>query len=449
MKVLLVNPPVNQEVYSNYYESAAILPPVGLLYIASYIRKHHEIELIDCPAKKIGEGKLITLITKAEPDVVAITAATAVFPSIKKIFSRIKKQNKKIITILGGSHISSVPVSAMKKCLDLDIGVIGEGELTMFDLLDTLKKDKTLSKVRGIIYRHNGTIIQTPTRKPVSKLDSLPLPAFDLINPKNYRFHALQTYGKPFLLISSRGCPYKCKICDQAVFGEWRAHSPENIIDMVITAKKLGRNFIFFQDDNFGVDNQRVIEFSEHMQRHNMGWSASMHLNDINEKMIKSMKKSNCYCIYVGIESGSQNILKKMNKQINILDIKNKIRMVKKQGIRVFGSFIIGSPSETLKDVNKSIALAKQLPLCGASFHMYVPYPFIDKNSNNEWQRFSTHNENPLVVNENYNPETLKETQKQAYKSFYLHHKTITNNITKLSDINFYRNVLSYLSKNL
>ena len=204
-------------------------------------------------------------------------------------------------------------------------------------------------------------------------------------------------------MITSRGCPFNCGYCDQSVFGrKWRCHSPEYVISEISYLKKqYGIDFISFEDDNFLLSKQRTIEICRGMigKSLNIEWSCLGRVNEVDDEVLSLMRQAGCKTVYIGIESGSERILKLINKRLSIDEYRKGIKLIKKYGINVTGSFILGVPSETKEDIDRTIDLALSLPLDGISFFTYTPYPktplrelaFKHGKISDEWKNYSGH----------------------------------------------------------
>ncbi len=461
MKVILINPSMNKQVYADYTDQAPILPPLGLLSIASIMQEFSDdIILIDMIAQKISIKELNQILKKEKPDILCLTSSTATVNNAKKIIVSAKKHNDSLISIMGGSHISLFPKETMKECSALDFGCIGESEETIKELFQSIKDKKGYEFISGLIYRKNKKSILNDKRKLIKDLDLLPIPAFELIKDINLYFHTgLRSKGIAFPLVTSRGCIYNCSFCDQGVFSmKWRAHNAEKVIEMIEKVRDLFHvDYISFEDDNFAISKTRVIEICKLLikKKIKIKWGCSLHINNVHDDMLYWMKKAGCWSVYVGIESGTQRILNDMNKNITIERVFEKTKLIKKNKLKAYGSFIIGYPTETKEEIEQTIRLALKLPLDGASFFVFTPYPktniynelIKDKIIPNDWNRFSAHNSKPIIVNKHLNEAYLLKKQKKAYTRFYLRPKFILKNMDRVFDLNFLMKVMKFLKE--
>jgi anaerobic magnesium-protoporphyrin IX monomethyl ester cyclase len=259
---------------------------------------------------------------------------------------------------------------------DMDVGVTGEGEETICELLELLarkgKFDKDdLLKIKGIIYWDNGKIATTDGREPIYPLDELPLPARDLfsIQPNTYMF-------------TSRGCPYRCTFCASSRFwSKVRIFSAEYLVkEIEHLVKVYDVKSIMFYDDIFSVDVQRVRKTIDLLKEKNIlgkvDFNCSIRANMVNDETIKLLKELGVKSIGMGLESGCNRTLKYLKRDnIDIKDNENAIRIIKKHGIEVHGSFIIGSPEEDRKDILETLKFIKKNQLTGFDVYVLTPFP--------------------------------------------------------------------------
>ncbi len=468
MRILLVNPPISkEEVYAKYSAGAPSLPPLGLCYLAAVLLKEgFEVKILDCAIEDFSPAQLRSQIEKYAPTVVGVTSTTVSYPSAQNVLRIVKEIDKGIKTILGGAHISAMPLQTMEECDYLDIGVVGEGEYILLEIVRDLQAGQPLDGIKGTLLRCNDQILRNEPRPPTENLDEIPFPARHLL--KDLRIYSHTPFrGAKFMttMITSRGCPFNCSYCDQSIFGRrWRAHSPDYVISEISFLKEeYGVDFISFEDDNFLLSKKRVASICQKMIEGslNISWSCLGRANEVDEEILPLMKKAGCQTIYIGIESGSPRILELVNKKINIEETRRGIESIKKSGISVTGSFILGLPTETKEEIDRTIDLALSLPLDGVSFFTFTPYPntrlrdiaFQHGTVSENWKDYSGHpGVLPFVAN-GMSEEYLLNTQAQAYRRFLLrpgylikhienfaHRKTIENGIRFLKAIVFNRN---------
>lgn len=436
-RILLIKPDSNSHV---------AFPPLGLLYLAGAIikkNKNTEIKILDFHLNKFDEKKFQKLLLDFKPNMLGITAFSFEIINAFNYCGLIKKTNDKIITIIGGCHASCFPEHILSN-RSVDYSMKGEVEISFPILIDSIIKEKLdHSTIPGLIYRSkkaNKIIVNKP--RYLLNLDDVE-PAWDLIDLKSYPKLYLNKRYPVAPIITSRGCPYRCKFCSASeVSGlKWRYRSVKSIIKEI---KKLYHEYgvkeIMIWDDNFTLNRSRVEEFCRALlkEKMNLIWSCpnGVRLNSLDFALLKLMKKSGCYSLCLGIESGSQRVLNNMSKNLKISTVKKIVPLIKKAGIRTQGFFIIGYPSETIEDVNKTIDLALKLPLTRASFSLYQPLPgsesyselldggYIAPNELN-WELFDYSKVN--YKHPNISAKQLLNLQRKAIMLFYLRPKILFN----------------------
>lgn len=392
MKILLINPPitsVNPVISSLFFNS----PPLGILYIAAVLEKNKiDVRVIDAALESLQIRDLIDRILSYNPDVVGISSTTFSFSSSVELAKHIKAVKYSIKIVIGGSHISAVPEDVLaNKCFDF--GVIGEGEFTFLELVQNINNDPNLLKnIKGIVYRdENSNIIKTLPRPLIENLDILPFPARHLIPIHKYKPQPNDRRDIPKIsLISSRGCPYQCIFCGKSVFGNsYRSFSKEYIVSEIqYVIKQFGAKDIAFVDSLFMVSIERVEKICREILRNNLkiSWTCTIRANVIKEKTIlQLMKDSGCWRIRIGIESGNENILKLIKKEINLEHLKKVVSWADEIGLQPKGFFMIGHFTENINTIKESITLAKSLPLKDITIQINTPLPSTEQLQNCEF----------------------------------------------------------------
>ncbi|MBI3018376.1 MAG: radical SAM protein [Deltaproteobacteria bacterium] len=359
--------------------------PLGLGYIASYLLKHgnYEVKIIDSLIDNLSIEDLLHIIRDFDPHYIGMTIYTVLSKPAVQLAQKIKKEFPDKYIIGGGAHASDDYHNLLTRYPYFDFIVKDEGEITLFELLETLNTGKlsltSIKNVKGIAYRdpNSKEIILTEKRKLVKNLDELPPPARHLVNFEKYiKRDTLLPYS--IELMSSRGCTHRCVFCSfQSV---WRSRSGEEMIkemkDLIKSYPKV-KSFLFY-DDNFSVHKQRVIDLCKIIIREklqNYQWSALCRADQMNEEMLIWMKKAGCTKIMYGLESGDDSILKTLNKRLNALQVKNCVDLTNRVGINCLTFFIIGNPGETFETVNNSYKFSKQLKCESTVWSIMQVYP--------------------------------------------------------------------------
>lgn len=368
-------------------------PPLGLAYITAYLRMYSkfdcEIKIIDGNISK----NVLSDIIEFEPDIVGFRALS---PQIKDALSlsiKLKEFDSDILQVIGGTHISSLPRETLERG-KFDIGVIGEGEITFLEIVDTymsgkLSRDR-MKKIPGIAFMENGEYIDTGTRKEIENLDSIPFPARDLINMEHYLSQFLIIRGlkgnRITTIHTSRGCPYNCIFCSsKAVFNSVRYFSADYVVselrELVETYKI---KYLFFTDDTFVLNKKRTrslceaiidaklsdkIQWEVQARAELIGW------DDID--LLKLMREAGCVQVDYGFESGCDRVLRLIKKQhASVAQNQLAIDVTKMAGLHVMGTFIVGTPTETLEEMKMTEDFILKNTGKIDSFQVFIATPF-------------------------------------------------------------------------
>lgn len=371
-KIVLINPPSSVEnEFGVLAAGGGFRPPLNLLYLAAVLRENgYQVEIIDAPVQCTNYGELICKIKESRPDYCGLTAMTLTIGSAAMTAELIKKECPGCPVIIGGAHVSAVPEQTLTNCSSFDYGVIGEGELTLLELLEFLREKKDLSTVAGLIFRGKSGFIRTGSRPFIQKLDTLPFPAWDLLPDyvQTYRPSKIRQIRFPSAyLATSRGCPFQCTFCTNIVHGRsFRSHSVDYLMRMIRHLIKRYRiKDVTLYDENLTIQKERITEFCTRIskERLDITWSCDARADSVTPGLLSLMYSAGCRSISFGIESGSQEVLDFYHKNLSLEQISYAVRETHKAGIITSGFFIIGGPTETEATINKTIAFAKSLDL--------------------------------------------------------------------------------------
>lgn len=374
-KVLLINPLMCSGNEPARYQHLS--PPLGIMSLAAFLRsKNIKVDILDL----IIEPKIdiVDYITQVNPDVVGITSMTGNFPFALEIAEKVKSRFQMPI-IFGGPHPTILPKEVLQNEA-VDYVVIGEGEYTFEELLQVLEGNLKAETVLGIGYKENGEIVINERRKRIVDLDSIPFPAYDLINNEAYIYHGGEFLGfRHITMLVSRGCPGKCTFCAQhlTMGREFRAFSPKRVVDEIQTLiEQYNAEGIWFKDSTFTMSREWTMEFCEEILRRDFvfKWASLNRVDEIDLELAKKMKESGLVKIWLGAEVGSDRLLLDiLNKEITVEMVKEAFRICKSVGIETAAFFMFGLPTETKEDIRKTFELARELDSRPMQLAIYHP----------------------------------------------------------------------------
>ncbi|MFH0803750.1 MAG: radical SAM protein [Candidatus Tagabacteria bacterium] len=441
-----------------YSRADELIPPFSLGYLATAIRKNHDVEILDGIKEKLMLGKLEKILREKRPDIIGIQVFTFHIILVRQYLNLVKSILPETKIILGGPHPSCAPDTIFDYFPGADYAFKGEAEIGLSELLDLLSKGNvsqdSLSLVPGLIWRNSGrTIVNEQIF--VENLDELGMPSWDLIRPNAY---PLAPHGGFFRnypiapIIISRGCPFSCTYCaGHLITGKKiRFRSADNVIEEIkILYHQYGIREIHIEDDNFTFSRNLVMEFCRKLKENNLNisWTCpnGVRLDTLDKDLLLAMKDVGLYSISVGIESGSERILKDMKKNLTKETIKEKINLIKECGLDVSGFFIIGYPTETKNDIIETIDFAGSLDLKRAGFSLFKPFPgteitrnLIEKGelkgiSDEDWARFVL--ADAVYAPPGFTREEMKKLRRKALLRFYLRPKIAIKFIKEIRNL--------------
>lgn len=454
MRILLVVPPLDNTVKyfrkwhlnRNDYGS---FPPLGLLYIATFLKKKIydvEVKIMDCPSQRISYVELEEAIKQFEPTVVGISATTLCLVDVLKVARLAKSINKNIHVCVGGPHLFVYPYQTLKY-LEVDSIVIGEGEYVFFELIKQISEGKIIGGIDGL-YVKSDLKKQDLKKASAVNLDELPFFDIDFIEKKFY-YSTVSRQRNVITLLSSRGCPYKCTFCD-VPYKVFRGRKIDNVLDEIKLRLSQGFKEIFFYDDTFNVDTQRVIDLSERIIKENLKfeWSFRGRVDATTFEMLKVAKRAGCQKIHFGIETTSNEGLRELKKGITIEQAKDALSWCRKLKIKTIGDFIIGLPFEkSREDVINNIERSMDFSPDYAQFSFLEPMPgsqiyedgvkqgIIDPSG---WENFiesPSIDFEPPLWSQYLSKEELADLVYFAYRRFYIRPTYILRNLITLTTI--------------
>jgi anaerobic magnesium-protoporphyrin IX monomethyl ester cyclase len=432
MKVLFVEPPKDMWFVMGEY----LPPPFGILQLAAYLEnrnKNVEIEVLDCQAKGLGWKGLEKRIESYKPDIVAPGGlATCNAYTVVRTLELAKKINPDILTVAGGQHFTALADESLKTYPEIDVIVRGEGEETFVELVEARKKS-SLSRIKGISFRHGGKVVHNPERPLIKNLDDLPFPGYhfveDLVHKYHFKMMASSKAGYA-LIEGSRGCPHRCTFCSQWIHwgGVWRVKSPKRIADeMEFCYRNYGIKFLWLTDDNFGLGKQTNELCDEIVKKgiaDDIMWFMQVRSDDIirQRATLPKMRKAGNMWMLVGVESQSSTILKRFRKEITPKDAKTAMKLLKENDIFRQATLIIGERKDTAESIEGLREFVNDIDPDLAIFMILTPFPGT--------QLYETAKRNGWIEDDNWTnydmahavmpTETLtkKQVQEELYKCY-------------------------------
>ncbi len=427
------------------YKYASGDVPLGVCYLASYLKKSTpaEVTIIDTTFHK-DKKTIKNIILENKFDIVGISAMSSMINDAFWIAELIKKTSPHTFIIIGGPHPTVLPNETICNP-SVDAICIGEGEITFAELVN---KRGNAKGVAGVWYKKQGKVIKNPDRTPISDLDSLPYPALDLVDLDNYLkcWFQLDSVKKGLIginIIASRGCPYNCSYCQptlRKIFGSTvRKRSPKNIVnELKFLKEKYGITAFNLVDDTFVFDKEWVVTICNGMIEENLNllWGCNSRANLVDEEMFSRMYDSGLRKVFMGMESGSQRILDEIyQKGITLMQVKKSVAVLKRLGLKVQGYFMLGAPTETEKEIWKTIKLASSLPIHEATFSVTTPLPgthLWDKTKSyihKQVSEFDYYKTSVYSKGITLSEKKINRLKRIAFLSFYLHPKRWPNTI--------------------
>lgn len=449
-RVLLIYPPspvINREDRCQQPTKELLvippLPPTDLMYLAAIAEQCGYEAMI----RDYSQGGNFELDLKEfQPDFLVANIATPTFQSDMMAIKLAKDINPSICTIVKGAPFLTYNTNTIYENPFIDYVIIGEAEFTLKEILEGVPNNEIL----GICYRENFQPIKNEKRPFIENLDELPFPARHLVDNSIYR---RPDNGKVQAVVKvARGCPFHCFFClATPVSGaKVRKRSPENIVaELKECVEKYNiRNFLFWSDI-FNLDREWTLELCKKIIESGLKitWSSNTRADTMDDEMAKMMYKSGCRLVSIGVESGSQKMLDKIGKKITLDNIRNTVKILKKNKIKIYNYFVIGLPWETEETVEETIKFAIELDSNFISFYTATPLPgtkyfayaMLNKLVEGNLDFRSAYYE-PVVRSESLSKERIFELHKQAVKRFYLRPKFILKTLLSLRSFTEFKN---------
>lgn len=360
--------------------------PLGLLYISAYLKeKGQENTVFDSTFSTFK--KQLEFIEKNQPKIIAIYTNLMTKINVIKLIKELKNDSVygKPKIILGGPDVTYNIENYLKT--GTDFLVIGEGEQTMLELTTSLLNSQDFSKISGMAYLNNYEVIKTTSRMRMKEMKDLPLPNRKAINFQPYLDTWKKYHGKNSMTVSTqRGCPYTCKWCSTAVYGQSYRRRPAKLVveELMMLKNEYNPDAIWFVDDVFTVSHKWIREFHKEMKLQNfkIDFECITRAERLNDEILNLLKEIGCFRIWIGAESGSQKIIDAMDRRVDVDVVKNAIKKTNELGIESGTFIMVGYPGEDEIDINNTIQYLKDAN--PTQYTITIAYPIKGTSLYNE-----------------------------------------------------------------
>lgn len=440
MRLALVRPP---RPVKRYFLASML--PLNLAGLASFIRLHgFDVQLWDYEHEGYREEDFLKRLADYQPDIVGFSCFSSNIKNGAELSTVVKKYNPHCLNIVGGPHCSAIPEDTLREFSAFDIAVIGEGEIALLDICRSISGTKSVEGIKGIAVRKkNGEIVINKENHIIEDLDTLPMPALDLLNLNLYHT-SMRGFSSEFLMVAeiqtSRGCPFQCSFCASFLSSrrKVRYKSVSRVAEEIkFYQQHFGANHINIIDDTFILDKNRVRAIADILYDLNLTWNCWAHVGVyMDESFLKYIKDKGCEGLLIGVESGSERILKLLKKGLTVEKIKRAFSVINRIGFKnVEANFIVGShPSETIEDIKLTRMLIKEIKPTILAVSIIVPFPGTETYNimkkeglinSFDWNHYVTYGAEPKWRTHNFSEKDLVKLQQNLMFSFYFSPRSI------------------------
>jgi radical SAM superfamily enzyme YgiQ (UPF0313 family) len=394
-KVMLINPPWGIMIGDPFNEI-----PIGLGYLASFLKANgHDVLIYNADFRKHSHASHLSRfcnyssyqrvlrnlahplwqavrkqIAQYSPNIVGIHIKTSSYTSARNVAKLIKEHDHRIVTVVGGPHATILPVETARDQY-FDFVIKGEGEKTLLELVNAIDTQRPFKDIRGLTFLQDSKIVNNHQQPLIDDLDQIPFIERDaIVDRDKYTPHGLG------LIFTARGCPYECTYCaSKQTWGrKVRFRSANNVFEEIKEVyNRYNCRYFKFRDDTFTLNKKRAHEICDLIIQEGLdiSWHCDTRTDCIDESLVKKMKQAGCDDVSVGIESGSDRILKLIKKGETREQMEEAVTVLKKYGIKVKLFIMIGFPTETEKEMTDTVKFAKELQPNHIIISILTPYP--------------------------------------------------------------------------
>ncbi len=446
--------------------------PIFLAYTVALLKEAGvETAFLDGVCDELDIERYAAEVARLAPDFVAMECSTPSIDHDLQSIRRIKELRPQAFVALMGSHATYYHQELLREHPQIDAIIRGEFEVTVREAALALRGGGSLAQVAGLTWRAADGIRANPDRPFEGDLDRWPYPDRESISIEKYQTAQYQGRKGTFML-SSRGCPYRCTFClwpGTMVGRDFRARDPESVVaEMEYLVKQHGVDDIYFDDDTMTIDRERLLRICRLIQERELKvhWISMGRVDTVDDELLTEMRKAGCDNVYLGVESGSEEILKRLKKGITLDQVVKAFQAARRAGIKTQAFFMLGGPGETKETLRETIEFAVKLDPDNAQFAAAVPYPGTEMYEESlrkgylratTWEDYAA--KDIVLETETLSRLDLEKARLEAYRRFYLRPRFILRTAGRLTSAREFRRVwrgtvsivsrLLYFSKNV
>jgi radical SAM superfamily enzyme YgiQ (UPF0313 family) len=433
MRILLIHPPVKKLQHrmspNSWTERLGTYPPLGLMYLAAHLEaRGHTVSILDLVLTGMDRRQLTNRLRSFAPDITGITCLTFNVLAALRIAETVKAACPHTITVVGGPHPTLYPRETAKQP-GVDYVALGDGERSLTELA---RDPRSGASVPGLVSRETDSDIDLRKRIESVDRESIPFPARHLIDGRAYR--SIVSKRLPMTsMVTGAGCPFRCLFCSVPQRQNPYSRSVEHVIQEMRHCQRSGYREIMFFDDIFTLNRDRTLELCRLIRENDIdvAWDCRTRVDCVDSEMLLEMKRSGCYRVQYGLESGSPTVLETLNKRFTLEQARRAVSDTRTAGISPSASFIIGNPGETASDIERTIEFALQSDPDFVQFTICTPFPsspLYDRGlqtgfyPDDYWRQFAerpTESFVPQYWSEVFTPHQLRIWQNRAFRRFY------------------------------
>lgn len=435
-RLLFVEPPKDYWFVMGEY----LPPPTGLLALAAYVEReipNLEVSVLDCQAERRNWSDIEKYIESTAPHIVASSGFTCNAYVCARTAEIAKTVDSNIYTVVGGSHFSFTADESLSVFPEIDFIIRGEGEITLVELIKTLNKGLLPDRVQGISYRHNNKIVHTPSRPLIEHLDSLPFPAYHLVedNLKYYHFTMMAGKNTRYLILEgARGCEHQCSFCTQWRHwgGLWRTKSAKRIADEIeFLHGEFGGVFLWLTDDNFAYRFRGKALWEELRHRRckdDIMFFLQARIDDIahNPDLVEKLREVGNYWVLCGVEHHDDMTLKAFKKGVDPSDAYTAMKVLNEHDIFSQAMFVIGSRSDTHESIERLRQFSQDIAPDFSIYTALTPFPgtsYFEIAKKNGWiedMNYAHYDmSHAIMPTETLTRQEVQEELWRCYRGFY------------------------------